>query len=713
MSILRERFPFWGLEYHKVEGERLAYCSWLWAIGTAVIGVLLYNPAVAMRASAGVYLLLGVLVLAHLQARSATERILPNPSWAEDLRTGNLEQFRLLPWTAHELLLHRSVPALFYRWVSQVIWLPLYVLWSVVAGLGLWDGLALWLLFSFAVYPVLAIASFYLLMPIGWTDWGWIFGVALLGYAFSGEGRRVVLSGISGWLMGLLVALPLFLRVLLPPAWTLTLPEIVPFVVLWLIVEAVRWERWARWLNPPTGWGPLYRWVAGGALLGFVAWHIAQVLPWLSVGGSVHAEVVSVALFAFTNYLSFLWLVLERGRERVLQGWRVHLTEVALLHLGSLMVLGISTVWLDLSWSAPRYWALFASFTLVDIVGGALFRYGFQRVWARTSRLAWWILGVGLLPAITAPITLNVGGLEPLALLSPTVALLSQTPPARVKAPALWLIWLLSTVRYVLVLGWLWWASRERITQRWRHGLGRLLRLVGWLFWYGLLDVLARNLSTNPISQLLREERRLDLALPLALGTAGLGLIWEPSSAVGAAILGMIPLGAWLWYWGYSSAHRTVRKLMDAGELSQWFLTKLEPPAIFWGIVYAFWFFQVRLLLAYWGGLMVAVLWRSVIEGSWFAVPVMVGFTPFWATLVLVWSCIWLIAAPNGVRDALVADPHRGGAPPVQVALKAMLMSGLGCFAFILAPLALIGLPLYCNQSILVLRRLHRYPESS
>ncbi|MER3559744.1 MAG: hypothetical protein C4336_10065 [Armatimonadota bacterium] len=579
--------------------------------------------------------------------------------------------------------------------------------------MGLGDGLALWLLFSFAVYPVLAIASFYLLMPIGWTDWGWFFGVALLGYAFSGEGRRVVLSGISGWLMGLLVALPLFLRVLLPPAWMLTLPEIVPFVVLWLILEAVRWERRARWLNPPTGWGSLYRWVAGGALLGFVAWHMAQVLPWLSVGGSVHAEVVSVALFAFTNYLSFLWLLLERGRERVLQGWRVHLAEVALLHLGSLLVLGISTVWLDLSWSAPRYWALFACLTLVDIVAGTLFRYGFQRVWARASRLAWWILGVGLLPAFTAPITLNVGGLEPLAFLSQTVALLSQTPLAGAKAPALWLVLLLSIVRYGLVLGWLWWASRERIVQRWRHGLGWLPRLIGWLFWYGLLDLLARNISTNPVSQLLREERRLDLAFPLALGTAGLGLVWEPSSAWGTAIFGMIPLGAWLWYWGYSSAQRTVRKLMDAGGLSQWFLTKLEPPAIFWGIVYTFWFFQVRLLLAYWGGLMVAVLWRSVIEGSWLAVPAMVGFTPFWVTLVLVWSCVWLIAAPNGVRDALVADPRRGGVPPVQVALKAVLMSGLGCFAFILAPLALIGLPLYYNQSMLVLRRLHRYPESS
>lgn len=708
MSILKERFPFWGLDLRRVDGERLAYSAWFWALGAVVVGAGVYLLFGMIKPGAQVYAGLGALVLAHLQARAWIGRSLPNISFERDRQTGNLEQLRLLPWTAHELLFHRYFPAFYMRWIPQILWLPLYTLWSFLAGLGIWDGLALWGLVGFASYPALTLTSFYLLIPFGWFDWGFVFGLGLLAYAFMGEKKQAQFSGSSSWLIGLLVTLPIFLRLLMPTSLMMTMPEIVPFAVLWLIVEALRWERRARWLNPPTGLGRLWGWFASGALFGFVAWNMASASALVGAMGAGQLEAVSVALFASAGYVSLLWLPLERGRDQVSHRWRTHLIETAGLRLWSLVMLTISALLIRSSASLSAYWALFGVLNVLEIVIGSYSRYAYQQMWARRQSMVWNAVIVGLSPALTAPITLGTSGIEWIALFSPTIALWMQTSFGGTNPSLIW-TGVLLTARYALSLLGFWWVlSHNRLSTLLRY-LDKIPRMLGWLFGYAFYDNVVRYFASNPVLLLLMRERRSEIAPMIAFCMACVGLLSGSGEFLGIALLGHLPLGAWLWYWGYSVAHRTVRKLIDSGELCQWFLANVAPRMLFWGIVQASWYLQGRLVVAYWGGLVVGILARAVWEqpiNIW-VVPAAIGFVPLWGALVLIWSCVWFISAPNGIRDALAMDVRHGGVPMVQVGLKSLLMSGISCTC-VLAPLLLLGLPLYYSQSVQVLARLSR-----
>lgn len=714
MGSLRERFPFWGLEYRRIEGERLAYASWLWALGMVGVSVILYPLVEALKPSAVLYFLLGMLILAHLQARSMLERAMPVAGFAEDLRTGNLEQLRLLPWTAHALLLHRQLPAFFSRAAVLGVWLALYALWSLWAGMGAWDGLALWVLFSFAPYPVLAMASFYLLIPGGWLEFGWVFVPILLGYAFWTPNQPSQSAGVSSWVMALLAGLPVMVRLLMPERWMTTLPDIVPFVGLWLVVEGVRWERQARWLNAPSGWGRGYRWLAASAFLLFGAWQTSEVLRLWVPGGAAKAELLGVVVFFGAGYLNLLWLDTVRGREKVLQRWRHHLMETLTLRLWSLLLLGLALLWLGWAPQVPPFWAMFAALTAVEILLGSLFRYGFQRAAMHTERTAWSIVLLGAAPALLYPLATLIPWLQPLTVMSPTVALFSRTPAwSWVKLP-LWATLVLPCLRYAGVLALIWVAGQGERTLASVRPIGVAARWLGYLLGYGILDLMARRESVNPVFRLLVRERRGDFVWLLGLGALLFTLLTERGAGMFLALSALPFVGGWIWYWGYMSAHRTVRKLIDSGELKQWFLANLKPTEIYWGIIYAHWYFQGRVVVGFIVGALLGGIARAAMANAavW-AIPLGFGASLFVGVMAIIWACAWLIAAPNGVRDALLLTPNRRGVMATQVALKAMLISGVSCIAFMLAPLILLGLPLYYNQSLLTLQRLHRYPEAS
>lgn len=714
MGNLRERFPFWGLEYRHIEGERLAYASWLWALGMVGVSAILYPLVESLKSGALLYFLLGMLILAHLQARSMLERTMPAAGFAEDLRTGNLEQLRLLPWTAHALLLHRQLPPFFHRVAVLGVWVALYALWSLWAGLGAWDGLALWTLFSFAPYPVLVMASFYLLIPGGWLEFGWVFAPILLGYAFWAPNQPSQNAGISSWGMALLAGLPVLVRMLLPARWMTTLPDILPFVMLWLVVELARWERQARWLNAPSGWGRLYRWLAASALLMYGAWQVHEILWVWAAGGGAKAELLGVVFFFIAGYLNLLWLDTVRGRDWVLQRWRRHLMETLMLRLWSLLWLGLALLWLGWTPSIPQFWAIFAVLTGAEILLGSLFRYGFQRAALQAERIAWYLALLGAAPALLYPLATIVNWLQPITLLSPTVALFSQTPAwSWVKLPA-WATALLPCLRYVGVLALLWGAGQGSGALARVRPMGALAQALSYLLGYGLLDLMARREGVNPVFRLLVRERRSDFVWLLGLGALLLTLLTDQGAGMFLATSALPFVGGWVWYWGYMSAHRTVRKLMDSGELKQWFLANLKPTEVYWGVIYAHWYFQGRVVVGFLVGALIGEMIRvALTNGAGWAVPLGFGASLFVGVMAIIWACAWLIAAPNGVRDALLLTPNRRGVMATQVALKAMLISGMSCVAFMLAPLILLGLPLYYNQSLLTLQRLHRYPELS
>ncbi|MGQ9902538.1 MAG: hypothetical protein ACUVR1_10100, partial [Fimbriimonadales bacterium] len=174
----QERLPawegllFWGVQYRRLSLTVLVRGVWLFAVWAGLLAVLVAPVLAQMNGGAGLYLLLGWVVALHLFSRGWLERRLPDPSFAKDVRTGNFDQLRLMPLTAHGLLLQRSVPDLMFRVVVQSVWLPLYVLLAQALGTTLLDACVLWLLFSFGNYIVLGLVSIALLTPVEWSEWG-------------------------------------------------------------------------------------------------------------------------------------------------------------------------------------------------------------------------------------------------------------------------------------------------------------------------------------------------------------------------------------------------------------------------------------------------------------------------------------------------------------------------------------------------------------
>jgi hypothetical protein len=700
---------FWGVQYRRLSLTALLRGVWFFALWSGLSAGLLAPVLAQVKGGAGLYLLLGWVAALHLLARGWLERRLPDPSFAQDVRTGNFEQLRLAPLTAHGLLLQRGLPDLMFRATTQIVWLPVYAIAIGALGASLADACALWLLFSFANYFVLGLVSLILLIPS--EEVHWILLCGLLAYALLLDGGRVRTAVSSSSLFSVMLALPIMGRVLLPMQAMATLPNLLPFVLGWLLVEWLRFERLARWVNAPSGVG---RWAyllpsAGLMLFTVVASHAS----WSQMGlaGASLTQMAATTVFNVVGYLAVLLLTLRRQAEPIVQPLRAHLMETGLLRLSSVLLIGGAVAIWGLPMGAAAFWWTLAWLTVVEWLGGALTRWWMQRAHSRARTGAYLALLLGAAPAVVfwiQPFHFVVGALSPVyALVLASEAWATTSIRAQ---PPLWACLALPVARYALVLGVL---TLITLTARATQPTKRLHPAWGWLalpMLYPLLDWLVQRNATNPITRLTIAERHPPFAPVIGLTVFALALllgniVWTPGW-----------LGLFLWLWGYYTTAKRVRHWLDSGELTSAFLAGLTPNQIFWGWVYGAWYQQLRVLLAAFGGWLLGVSlfpWLNAGKGGWNPVQWLTLWLSFGLAFYLIylalWSCAWLIAAPAAIRDQLT---HSGGVAPVltpRATLQASVYSMLACCAP-LAPFLLIGLPIYASQSTLALHRMARAP---
>jgi hypothetical protein len=706
---------FWGVQYRRLSLTALLHGVWVFALWAGLSGALLTPALAQIKGGAGLYLLLGWVAALHLLGRGWLERRLPDPSFAQDVRTGNFEQLRIVPRTAHGLLVQRGLPDMLFRAATQSVWLPVYAIVVGALGASLADACALWLLFSFANYFVLGLVSLILLIPS--EEIHWILLCGLLAYALLLDGGRVRTAVSSSSLFSVMLALPIVGRVLLPIQAMATLPNLLPFTLVWLLVEWLRFERLARWVNAPSGLG---RWAyllpsaalmaAAGALFG--QW-CEQTL---SAAGAERTQLGVSALFAAVGYLSLLLLTLRRQAEPIVQPLRAHLLETGLLRLVSVLLAVGAVAVGGLPMGSAAFWGVLAWLTAVEWLAGALTRWQLQRAHSRARTGASLALLLGAAPAVVfwiQPFHFVVGALSPVyALVLASEAWATTSIRAQ---PPLWACLALPVARYALVLGVL---TLITLTARATQPTKRLHPAWGWLalpLLYPLLDWLVQRSTINPITRLTIAERQPPFA-PL-LGAAIFAVV-VASLLPNSELLLLIPLGLFLWLWGYYTTAKRVRRWLDSGELTSAFLAGLTPNQIFWGWVYGAWYHQVRVLLAAFAGGLLGWTLGFLRAGAggwgmgwlqWLIFGASFGLATQLAYLAL-WSCAWLIAAPAAIRDQLT---HReAGSAPVltpRATLQASVYSLLACCAP-LAPFLLIGLPIYASQSTLALHRMARAP---
>jgi hypothetical protein len=706
---------FWGVQYRRLSLMALLRGVWFFALWAGLSAALLAPVLAQVKGGAGLYLLLGWVAALHLLGRGWLERRLPDPSFAQDVRTGNFEQLRLAPLTAHGLLMQRGLPDMLFRVATQSVWLPVYAIVVGALGASLADACALWLLFSFANYFVLGLVSLILLIPS--EEIHWILLCGLLAYALLLDSGRVRTAVSSSSLFSVMLALPIVGRVLLPIQAMATLPNLLPFTLVWLLVEWLRFERLARWVNAPSGLG---RWAYLLPSAGLMAAAGALFGQWceqtLSAAGAERTQLGVSALFAAVGYLSLLLLTLRRQAEPIVQPLRAHLLETGLLRLVSVLLAVGAVAVGGLPMGSAAFWGTLAWLTLVEWLGGALTRWWMQRAHSRTRTGAYLALLLGVAPAVVfwiQPFHFVVGALSPVYALVLASDAWASTGVA--GQPPLWACLVLPVARYALVLGVL---TLITLTARATQPTKRLHPAWGWLalpLLYPLLDWLVQRSATNPITRLTIAERHPPFAPVIGLAVFALALllgniVWTPEWLVA------VVLGLFLWLWGYYTTAKRVRRWLDSGELTSAFLAGLTPNQIFWGWVYGAWYQQLRVLLAAFGGWLLGVslfLWLNAGKGGWNPVQWLTLWLSFGLAFYLaylaLWSCAWLIAAPAAIRDQLT---HPAGSAPVlttRATLQASVYSMLACCAP-LAPFLLIGLPIYASQSTLALHRMARAP---
>jgi len=708
---------FWGVQYRRLSLMALLRGVWFFALWAGLSAGLLAPVLAQVKGGAGLYLLLGWVAALHLLARGWLERRLPDPSFAQDVRTGNFEQLRLAPFTAHGLVLQRGLPDMLFRVATQSVWLPVYAIVVGALGASLADACALWLLFSFANYFVLGLVSLILLIPS--EEIHWILLCGLLAYALLLDGGRVRTAVSSSSLFSVMLALPIVGRVLLPIQAMATLPNLLPFTLVWLVVEWLRFERLARWVNAPSGlWRGLYL-LPSAALMAVAGALFGQWCEQtLSAAGAERTQLGVSALFAAVGYLSLLLLTLRCQAEPIVQPLRTHLLETGLLRLLSMLLIGVAVVAWGLPMGAAAFWGTLAWLTLVEWLGGALTRWWMQRAHSRTRTGAYLALLLGVAPAVVFwidPFSFVIGALSPVyALVLASEAWATTSIKAQ---PPLWACLALPVARYALVLGVL---TLTTLTARATQPTKRLHPAWGWLalpLLYPLLDWLVQRSAVNPITRLTIAERQPPFALLIGVATAVITLVSIVGRRPEILVLSLVPLGLFLWLWGYYTTAKRVRRWLDSGELTSAFLAGLTPNQIFWGWVYGAWYQQLRVLLAAFGGGLLGWTLGFLRVGAgawgmgwlqWLIFGASFGLATQMTYLAL-WSCAWLIAAPAAIRDQLT---HSGSGAPVltpRATLQASVYSMLACCAP-LAPFLLIGLPIYASQSTLALHRMARAP---
>lgn len=706
---------FWQVMYRRLSLSKLLWGSWLFATCAGLVATLIIVLLQFGSVHTSVYAMLGALVLFHLLGRGWVEHRLPDPSFQNDLRTGNFEQLRLMPYTAHMLLIQRGLPDWLFRAVAMSLWLPLYVLASQIEGTNLWDAVALWMLFSFANYFVLGIVSF-ALAASAWEGTPYITAMALLGYAWMLDGGRARAAFGNSRLFSVMLALPILGRMALPPQFAVVLPDLRMFTLVWLIIELLRFERMARWVNAPSGvWRWFYLLPCAGVIMfsGVFAWHESGAQGYSGAG---QTHFVALGMFWVAGYLNLLLLTVRRQAESVLQPLRVHLWESGVLRLMALALTGGAVLLWGLEIGSGAFWATLLWLSFVEWLGGALFRRGAQRAYERAPSGVYAAVLLGILPALVfwwQPLHPVLGAL------SPTYALLMASDAwsaAGIKAqPPLWMCLLTPLLRSALVLTLL---SSGTLVARLRSPR-RSLTTHPRIEWYALplvyplFDGLVRKHTVNPITRLTLMERQPAWALGFGVGMFVMGLLQPIVGAVNFVLL--IGLWIFLWLWGYHATARRVRRWLDSGELVGVFLAGLKPNQIYWGWVYGAWVHQMRVLIAATSGyslgwLLQALFTQPAHPGAMGMGWILIGLSfgaGFYIIYLVLWSCAWLIAAPSAIRDQLALPQRAAPLLGPRAAVLATFYSLLGCCAP-LAPFLLIGLPIYASQSTIALYKLAR-----
>ncbi len=705
--MFREQFPFWNLEYHRLEVASLLrrFGLWMGLVGLVVVGALALWAQVGVGTGGLAFLSLVVLG-SHQIAREALARRLPNRSFLEDLRTGNLDQFRLLLYQPHALLFQRYFPAFAMRLLVHSLWLPLYGVWGASVGLSWLSALCWWILFSFGSSLALALLIAFLLIPSpDWHSWALtaLFVVPFL--SRSVEARSVLWVGGLGVL---LVSLR-FLRQTPTP-----LPEMENLVWLWLCMEALRYHRLADWLNNPTGLvRHLWLMPALGVLLFDLTWLEGDLAKQFSWSLQESWEYGVAYALATAGWLSLVTLTLERGREIIQQTLSYHLRVSLTQRLFVLGVVLASMPILGMQFRSVGFWAVFLWLMVWGALSSGLVRYLIQVNWVTNRQAVFTALVLGTIPATLfgfLPTTL-----APLLVLSPWVAVLSQTevwnsygilpvpPMVAALAPMAHTLMVVG----VLVLG-RWQEVSRPSTLHWLPTV-----LTGMVMLYPLWERIA--VFRNPLSRLLSTERVPNYAF--WAGIAGLVVGFLTARGSGLIFYALPLLGAFLWLWGYSLTARRCTRLRDSGELTSIFLTNLSAPQIFWGLVYSSWFHQVRVLISFvWAGLVgyfVGYVFTSVglwgVQNPVIQAVFIVTFSTIPAVLfLLLWSCVWLFASPMAVRDALLHPPQSRRSALTR-GLVAVVSALLG-FCIVIAPLLLIFVPLHSSQALRRLIKLQQRP---
>jgi hypothetical protein len=446
---------------------------------------------------------------------------------------------------------------------------------------------------------------------------------------------------------------------------------------------------------------------------------MATHASWSQMGlaGASLTQMAATTVFNVVGYLAVLLLTLRRQAEPIVQPLRAHLLETGLLRLVSVLLIGGAVAIWGLPMGSAAFWWTLAWLTLVEWLGGALTRWGLQQAHSRARTGVYLALLLGAAPAVVfafAPFHYAVGALSPVyALVLASEAWATTSIKAQ---PPLWACLALPVARYALVLGVL---TLTTLTARATQPAKRWHPAWGWLalpLLYPLLDWIVQRSAVNPITRLTIAERQPPFALLIGVATAVITLASIAGRRHEILVLSLVPLGLFLWLWGYYTTAKRVRRWLDSGELTSAFLAGLTPNQIFWGWVYGAWYQQLRVLLAAFGGWLLGVslfVWLNAGRGGWNPVQwLTLWFSlglAFYLVYLALWSCAWLIAAPAAIRDQLT---HSGGGAPVltpRATLQASVYSMLACCAP-LAPFLLIGLPIYASQSTLALHRMARAP---
>ncbi|MDM7461450.1 MAG: hypothetical protein P3X24_007375, partial [bacterium] len=504
----------------------------------------------------------------------------------------------------------------------------------------------------------------------------------LLGYALLLDGGRTRTAVANSGLFGVMIALPILGRVLLPQQMMVALPDLRGIALLWLGVEALRFERAARWVNAPSGVWRGFFIVPCLAVVGMWGMFALQHGEVQGYSGTAQTHYAAVGVMTAIGYLNIMLLTLCRHADVVVQPLHAHLRESGLLRLMGLLAIGVGLVGMGLPIGSGAFWGVLAVATVVEWLGGALTRQWLQQTHAHTPAWAYSALVLGIAPTLLfylAPQWTLVGTL------SPTYALILASDAWSITGasaqPPPWLCAAMPVARYLLVWGVLVWGVRvgRRVQP------SRALSPLRWLalpLLYPLLDFAVQRRTQNPITQVTIAERQPPFA-PL-LGCAAFVAAAAYLSGHNWSVMLIIPLGAFLWIWGYYSAARRVRRWIDSGELNSAFLAGLTPAQLFWGWVYGAWYQQGRVVVAVCAGVLLGWLGHNLL----FPTPFGVGLAGvFWVmgfsygvllVYLLLWSCAWLVAAPAAIRDQLTAPSPAAPLITPRTALQAAIFSMLG-----------------------------------